>query len=167
LDLFPNLREIDLERNYSVGNADIEHLAKRYPHLQTIKFSNGLALTGGAAFVSLATWCPNLECVDLSFCTDFNDEGLDALGATCSKLRVLSLAHCIHLTDVGFGAIAAHCPNLESLDLSYCVRLTDVGILSIVKHCPKLTQLDLTGCHITDTQIRVIEEGLVSCRVVR
>jgi hypothetical protein len=87
-----------------------------------------------------------LERLDLTNCSQTNDELARALAPHCGKLRRLSLAGCTQLTSTGLSELVQHCTRLEEVNLAGCARLTDDGIVELALHVSTLTSLDLGSC---------------------
>jgi hypothetical protein len=87
-----------------------------------------------------------LEYLDLSGCSQTNDNLIKSIAPDLTKLYSLSLSGCIQLTDESVVEIAMNCPLLRELNLSECRLLTDDVIFAFSENCTKLTHVDLTGC---------------------
>jgi len=75
-----------------------------------------------------------------------SDEGLSAI-SECSKLETLNLTWCINITDVGLQALAENCSCLQSLSLHGLLGVSDVGLERLAKSCGNsLKALDVSGC---------------------
>ena len=70
------------------------------------------------------------------------DVGITKIGEGCPQLQSLNLYYCSQVTDVGITKIGEGCPQLQSLNLSLC-SVTDVGVSKIEEGCPKLQSLNL------------------------
>ena len=93
---------------------------------------------------------PGLKSLDLSGSYDFpmkiTDSGISKIGEGCPQLQSLNLDYCSQVTDVGITKIGEGCPQLQKLNLYRCSQVTDVGITKIGEGCPQLQSLNLYYC---------------------
>ena len=68
-----------------------------------------------------------------SFRRKITDSGISKIGEGCPQLQSLNLNFCSQVTDVGITKIVEGCPQLQSLNLCKCFYVTDVGITKIVE----------------------------------
>ncbi|OWZ10853.1 hypothetical protein PHMEG_00016221 [Phytophthora megakarya] len=94
----------------------------------------------------LASACSQLECINLSKCTQITDFAIEALATRCFQLRVLLLANTRGITDRTLTALAFTKIPLEILDLSGNTRVTDAGLLVLCAGCQQIQELRLKGC---------------------
>lgn len=85
----------------------------------------------------LAVQCPELECLDVSFCP-ITDEILHLLIAVLPRLRTLDLSY-TSVTDVSAARLAAHAASLRLLRLRGCARLSPCAIRELCARRPGLT----------------------------
>ncbi|VFR01360.1 unnamed protein product [Cuscuta campestris] len=113
----------------------------------------------------IASGCPLLREVDISFCHEISHESLAVMGMNCPELRVLRrnlmnwldpsqhshavpkeyLDRCPQDGDSEAAAIAKHMPHLVALELQFS-KMTGKGLELICQGCRKLEFLDLSGC---------------------
>ena len=108
------------------------------------------------SLVSIATYCPSLEWLNLSGCSLVGDLGVGAIGSKLARLSVLIMKLCSQeqLTANGLQAIAKAPRNLKRLDLSGVTQLTDATLSTLVQQSPCLQGLAVSGCRgITDASI--------------
>jgi hypothetical protein len=98
-----------------------------------------------------------IQRLDLSQCTQTNDEFILDLAPLLPKLRTVSLYGCVQLTDAAVFTLAAHCPKLRDLTLTNCPNLTDAAVLRLGERLTFLERLDLTHCPlVTAASVRVV-----------
>lgn len=99
-------------------------------------------------FLKIVSVCWNLESLDITGCTQVDDQGISALAKGEAQLRVglppalpgliklitLKVGH-TKMTDFGLGQIIKACPNLQHLELNRC-ELTDAGVKHFAKELP-------------------------------
>jgi len=91
-------------------------------------------------FLAKLAICWNLETLDITGCTNVDDQGFVTLSKGEAHLRVglpptipglIKLITCkagyTKMTDFGLTALVKTCPNLQHLELNRC-ELTDFGI---------------------------------------
>ncbi|KAL0067587.1 SCF ubiquitin ligase complex subunit [Marasmius tenuissimus] len=94
--------------------------------------------------VQFARACPNLRCLDLSFCRNLSDMSVFELSGLPS-LRRLSLIRVHKLTDVAMFALAEHATGLERLYISYCDHISLEAGHILLKNLKRLRHLAATG----------------------
>ncbi|KAG7455839.1 hypothetical protein MATL_G00245230 [Megalops atlanticus] len=124
--------------------------------------------------------CRNLQELNLSQCTNVNDEAVGKIVEGCSALLYLNLSYTA-ITNSSFRALSRCCLNLRYLSLAYCKRFTDKGLqyLAAGKGCHRIIYLDLSGCtqavvsrcsslnalslldtpHLSDSALRAVAEA--------
>ncbi|XP_061340093.1 F-box/LRR-repeat protein 4-like [Gastrolobium bilobum] len=116
----------------------------------------------------LASVCPNLQLLDLSYCCGIS-EGIVEVLRRCCKIRELSLAFCkgvklfgmnfevpklevLNLSwsgidDEALYVISKSCCGLVHLDLENCSDVTAKGVRQVVKNCTQLREINLESCY--------------------
>lgn len=132
----------------------VEAIASYCHDLQDLDLSKSFKLSDRSLY-ALAHGCPKLTKLNISGCTAFSDSGLEYLTQFCRKLKILNLCGCVKAaTDCALQAIGRNCSQLQSLNLGWCENVGDVGVLSLAYGCPDLRTLDLCGCVcITDDSV--------------
>ncbi len=96
--------------------------------------------------VLISHFCPNLRCLDLSYCSNIDDAGIKVLANGLPKLTSIILTF-TGVGDGGITAIARECKQLERMNLEVCKNITDSGIQNIARTSKlKLKHLNLGGC---------------------
>lgn len=132
----------------------VETIASYCHELQELDLSKSFKLTDCSLY-ALAHGCPNLTKLNISGCTAFSDTALAYLASFCKNLKSLNLCGCVKAaTDRALQAIGYNCSELERLNLGWCENVGDLGVTSLAHGCPELRALDLCGCVlITDESV--------------
>ncbi|KAH8515784.1 hypothetical protein H0E87_004290 [Populus deltoides] len=132
----------------------VETIASYCHDLQDLDLSKSFKLSDLSLY-ALAHGFPNLTKLNISGCTAFSDVSLECLTERCRKLKTLNLCGCVNgATDRALQAIGRNCSQLQSLNLGWCENVSDVGVMSLAYGCPDLRTLDLCGCVcITDDSV--------------
>ena len=84
-----------------------------------------------------------LSALDLSWCEEVEEAGLNQLLALCPLLTTLSL-RCCPVTPRTLLVLAQSCTAIQQLDISGATELEDDGIVCLAKALRNLTILDLS-----------------------
>jgi F-box/leucine-rich repeat protein 7 len=77
---------------------------------------------------SVATYCPSLRELSISYCPQLTDFVCYELSLELnSNLKYLSLAKCEQISDAGLKQIARHCYKLRYLNVRGCETISDSG----------------------------------------
>ncbi|XP_076877799.1 F-box and leucine-rich repeat protein 13 isoform X2 [Brachyhypopomus gauderio] len=141
---------ISAERQRITDEAVVRILQKHRPFITQLNMS-GCGTLHHASFRCISE-CKNLQDLNLSECTNINDDIMWIILEACPSLLTLNLSY-TNVTDSTWRAMSRNCMTLQSLSLAYCRRFTDKGlqVLTTGRGCHGLTHLDLSGC----TQISV------------
>jgi hypothetical protein len=93
-------------------------------------------LCADECLVSLATYCTNIRCLNLTNTKGWSDNGLSHLSAL-KNLRILDLAN----TNVSDLVFLRYCSQFEQLDVRGCRFVTDESLHGVPQKCPKLRGL--------------------------
>jgi F-box and leucine-rich repeat protein 2/20 len=85
----------------------------------------------------IARGCPNLEMINMGYCTNISDESLQCL-SKCSRLKILEIRGCLRISSVGISAIAIGCPQLRKLDIKKCSEVNDAAMFSLAQYSHNL-----------------------------
>ncbi|CAA7408046.1 unnamed protein product [Spirodela intermedia] len=88
--------------------------------------------------ISYSGWISNLG-------KQLDDNGLLVLASRCPCLEDLTLSFCSFITDSGLGHLSS-CGNLRSLKLNFAPSTSSNGLLSVVVGCKNLSKLHLLRC---------------------
>lgn len=121
----------------------------------------------------IASGCPNLRELDISFCYGVSYRTLELVGKNCLNLRILKrnvlnwldpsqhvgivpnkyLNACPQDGDTEAAAIAKYMPHLLHLEIRFS-KLSSRGLILISQGCLNLEFLDVSGCaNVTSTDI--------------
>ncbi|XVF37055.1 hypothetical protein REPUB_Repub19eG0112800 [Reevesia pubescens] len=142
------------QENPQLEDNAVETIATFCHDLQELDLSKSFKLSDHSLY-ALAHGCPNLTKLNISGCTSFSDEALEYLTNFCRKLKILNLCGCVEAaTDRALQAIGRNCNMLQALNLGWCENVGDLGVMSLAYGCPDLRCLDLCGCVcITDDSV--------------
>ncbi|GFS37572.1 F-box/RNI-like superfamily protein [Actinidia rufa] len=152
---FTNLQALILRQDKpQLQDNAVEAIATYCHDLQNLDLSKSFKLSDCALF-ALAHGCPNLTKLNISGCSAFSDTALAYLVEFCRKLKYLNLCGCVKAaSDKALKAIGKNCNQLQSLNLGWCEKVGDAGVMSLAYGCPDLRALDLCGCVlITDDSV--------------
>lgn len=81
-----------------------------------------------------------------------DDNGLMIIATFCPTLQQLVLSFCTFITDAGLGNLAS-CKGLQALKLNFAPGITGRGLLSLVTGCKSISLLHLTLClHVNSVE---------------
>jgi len=89
---------------------------------------------------------PGLKTLRLAFCTKISNDGITNVVKILNDLKVLSLDSCRQVEDQLLFQITKSCKNLIELNLNWCNLITNHGIIEIAKHLHSLRIIRLRGC---------------------
>ncbi|XP_078664044.1 uncharacterized protein LOC144907112 [Branchiostoma floridae x Branchiostoma belcheri] len=156
LQIFPNLREIDLSHN-KISDEAVPGLAEGLgscQKLKTVNLSHNKLSDRGDFLPPL----PNLEEIDLSH-NAISDEAMPGLAeglGSCQKLKKLNLSN--NELSAGRGDFLHPLHNLEEIDLSHN---------AISDELPNLEEIDLSHNDISNEAVPGLAEGLGSCQKLK
>jgi F-box/leucine-rich repeat protein 2/20 len=140
----PSLSEIKMERimseSYIIWNSDSLGKFSVYPQLKGLYLGVNYWLSD-EILIMLASIFPNLQLLDLNFCTGIS-EGICEVLRRCCNIRHLNLENCSRVKLLGMNFVV---PKLEVLNLSG-TYFNDETLYMISKYCSGLMQLKLDHC---------------------
>jgi F-box/leucine-rich repeat protein 2/20 len=176
------LHAATLEGCRRLTHSSVTHLAILNPGLRSIDLC-GLQMITNATCKAIASWCPQLEMINVSHCSQVKASGLASLVTNCRRLRDLRAAKVRGFDDLTFAKATFAANRLQRLVLAGCSSLTDAAFrimmygtnpeLDILTDIPmvpvrRLRHLDLGRCsRLTGDAIRTMAhlvpdlEGLV------
>ncbi|XP_071728775.1 F-box/LRR-repeat protein 12-like [Rutidosis leptorrhynchoides] len=129
-------------------------------------------------FISIACYCPFLFVICLVRCS-ITDNGLGLMTKSCKSLVEVNLTYCNNITDCGIQYLSQNCRqlkvSLQLLPIVHCFLLsvicligcsiTDSMLEILAKSCKSLIEVKLYTCtHITNRGIQYIFQN---CRQLR
>jgi F-box and leucine-rich repeat protein 2/20 len=161
---FTNLTSLDLTWYYRDLNkllCQISRFPLNLTTLTSVTCSRVDSLRS-ADMCLIADCFPNLQLLDLSYCSYESEEGILQVLWRCCKLRHLNIANCyeIKLSGMNFEV-----PNLEVLNLSH-TSVDDEALYMISKSCRGLLQLLLHSCYVTERGVNYVIENCTQLREI-
>ncbi|KAL6953581.1 hypothetical protein U1Q18_044072 [Sarracenia purpurea var. burkii] len=167
----PLLEDIDMGRiNFGIGDRT-EDIVKN-PRIKSLKLDFNLDLTN-KCLGKLASVCPSLEMLDLSYCEGITQNGVSNFLKTDSKVRYLCIKGCMvknigtgselpklevlkaarsGIDDEGLAMIGNRCRGIMILDLEGCLGATSIGLKEILRNCRRLREINLNWCSNMSTE---------------
>lgn len=94
----------------------------------------------------------SIRCISLVSCTRISDDGCAAIATHCPKLQSIDLSYNNRVTDKGLQYLSA-CTSLRNLGLRECSKITSQGIQKLTSSLKLLRRLDLCQEEAKDTDI--------------
>ncbi|CAM9154994.1 unnamed protein product, partial [Choristocarpus tenellus] len=167
-------REINLHDCHKLSDEAINHIMKRASQLHTLNLAGCSLLTDKACYfmvedpVSGETRGQLLSSLNLSYCLNISDSGMEYLVKSLRKLHHVNLAGCIQLTDAGLLTLVSTCTVIKTLGLAQCKQLTDKAMCHLADFL-WIEELDISYCsRLSDDGIEVLAMefvGLLSLSV--
>lgn len=98
-----------------------------------------------ASLKEIATHCPELRQLELSFCYLVSTNGVLQVANSCRKITHMNLCLVDMIADKAIETLAENC-NLKELNLRGCTHITDRSLEALAQHCRELEVLHLLGC---------------------
>lgn len=90
---------------------------------------------------------PQLTRIDLSYCSQVNDDMIVTIARGCRNLESVRLDHLPRHKGKGLACIASDCDKLTSVSVRHNTSLEDQALIALGKFCHiRLATLDITGC---------------------
>lgn len=181
MDIPQNLQEIDLSKCLWLTDANLQKMISYSNQIIRLYLSSNVQLTF-QGWVELLQY-HRLKALDISRCSQINDEILALILKACEHLVEFDIAECKRISEKGFFDIprhlhsvailnvsrtnisdaalidiATHCLELRSLDLTRCQSVSSKGILQTVKLAANLQEINISGCSISDEDIAKLKE---------
>ncbi|NXD12692.1 DRC6 protein, partial [Nothocercus nigrocapillus] len=136
------LRELNLNNCVRVTDASVIEIAQRCHNLTylNLRYCENVTDTGIEALGNMSS----LISIDISG-TSISDMGLGALGCS-GKIKELSISECQNISDTGIQKFCQDTKHLEYCHVSYCPQLTDETVKALAFHCHRLTSVSIAGC---------------------
>ncbi|KAL2519927.1 F-box protein SKP2A [Forsythia ovata] len=169
ISLVPNFTKLQVlilrQDTPQLQDNSVEAIASYCHDLQELDLSKSFKLTDHSLY-ALAHGCVDLTKLNISGCSAFSDTALAYLSGFCRKLKFLNLCGCVQgATDRALKAIGFNCNQLQSLNLGWCDHVGDEGVKSLAYGCPDLRALDLCGCLlITDESVIALAKNCLRLR---
>lgn len=116
-------------------------LIKVFESCQSLK-NVGLRKCIGAtddAVLKLAVCCPNLDCLNISYCSNLTNKSLEALGMFAHNLKYIDFSNTLVEDEGVKSLVTGNCRDkLKEICMKNCSLLTENAIRYITLNCPKL-----------------------------
>ncbi|KAK3595456.1 hypothetical protein CHS0354_003448 [Potamilus streckersoni] len=155
----PNLCEIVLVECGYLSTSGVSNLGLNCQQLQKVDLK-GVFVIGDRAVAPLLT-LPGLESLVLSG-SEITDKTLNTIskGRCALKLKELDLCWCEEITEKGINMVCSECHSLESLHLKKC-PVTDLSVTLLAENCPRMKVLVISSVtDITDASVIYLSEHL-------
>eukprot|EP00760_Papus_ankaliazontas_P020234 PhM_4_TR18269/c0_g1_i1/m.51676/K10268/FBXL2_20; F-box and leucine-rich repeat protein 2/20 len=142
-----NLASLDISYCPGVTDSALLCLAKYCPGLEMLDISGCVNITD-IGLASVGSSCGLLSVLKLKLCSQqrLTKAGLRSITIGPHNLKHLDMSGCTQLENDTLAVIVERSPTLLELGISGCIELTDEAILSVAKHCKSLQRLDLSSC---------------------
>ena len=126
----PKMRFLDLSDCHQLDDTSLKNLLKYYGLKLTHLYLRRCTLLTDQSMKSVATYCPTLKELSISYCPQFTDSVCYELSLELNtNLKYLSLAKCQQISDAGLQQIGRHCSKLRYLNVRGCQTISDAGII--------------------------------------
>eukprot|EP01133_Synstelium_polycarpum_P012831 gene12831-15062_t len=146
----PSVQSISSISSSSLGEAS--NLRTMFP-ASLLRLNLAQSDIDNEAMGTLARRCPNLQSLDLSFCSRIGDAGLGDLSTIITTLTSLTLR--LVKASSGIADLARTNPALTHLDARF-TQLNEAHITQLSHHLTGLSTLRLDGTPVTDAQFDAI-----------
>ncbi|XP_063052776.1 F-box and leucine-rich repeat protein 13 isoform X2 [Engraulis encrasicolus] len=143
-----------------IQSHDVQNILKKYRTFVVQLNLRGCLSMEWPVFQCISE-CRNLQDLNLSECTNINDDAVRTITENCQSLLYLNLSYTL-VTNATLKVLARCCVYLQYLSLAQCRKFTDKGLqfLATERGCLGLLHLDLSGCsQITVNGFRHIAAG--------
>ncbi|XP_006266653.2 F-box and leucine-rich repeat protein 13 [Alligator mississippiensis] len=149
------LRELNLTNCFQVTDVSVVKIAQRCHNLNylNLRYCENVTDIGIEALGNMLS----LISMDISG-TNISDMGLGALGNS-GRMKELSVSECKKITDIGIQKFCQGVTDLQYFNVSYCPQLTNETAKALALYCHNLTSLNLAGCpKMTDLGIQYLSK---------
>jgi hypothetical protein len=123
---------------------DIKCIARLY-ELRELKASRcSDAVT--SEFVGSLRAARKLVVLDLSYCPNLGDQGLEELAMGCRCLNWIDLTACKQVSEQGVLEVVKCNSSIERLDLALNTELDDHNMSKAIQYLKRLRRIDVSGC---------------------
>lgn len=144
----PRLVYLCLEKSFNAAtDSTLRVLATHCPLIKTLSLSY-CSLISDAGILYLAEKSKNIKELSLAHCYDISSHALCALTKACNQITVISLEWCFNVDDDLLDSLRKNCKNLQVLGIEHCSRVTDYGISRLVSSAKNLCFLSADSCDL-------------------
>lgn len=149
---------------HQVNNSTLIHMANRCSMLQKLDISWCSVLSSGLHSLFMATE-EHLVCLQLACCDFVTVDTLHLLATYCPNLQELDLQHCLNIEETEFESLGP-LPQLLKLNL-YSTKICTQSAQNLLKYNPQLEVLNLGCCSKIDQFDGVADHIAQHCRNMR
>ncbi|OAF64468.1 hypothetical protein A3Q56_07819, partial [Intoshia linei] len=138
---------------YKIGDTSIMNINKKCHKIKTLKlgYCKNITISG----IELLGLSSTLSSIDLNSC-NITDQCLSKMSNN-KMLCDMNISFCSEITDLGVQKFSKQMEVLEKLDISHCMNVTDVSIKNVAFSCRMLTVINLAGCkQLTNLSIQYL-----------
>lgn len=170
------LNHIEMERTNLGGEVDFstDFVILKNPQVNSLKLARNTYLRN-ECIEKIASACPNLQMLDLSYCSGVSEQGMVQVFRKCSEIRHLEVNGCGRMKKLGIESdfckleilraqgsgindealamIGKRCPGLLQFNLKGCLNVTASGVKEMLKNCRVLKEINLELCDNVDVDI--------------
>ncbi|XP_058729732.1 uncharacterized protein LOC131601845 [Vicia villosa] len=154
-------------RSFSFTNYFEPQDCSTLPQLESLRQAHNSRLRDERIKV-FASVFPNLQLLDLNFCTNISEEGIFHILRRCCKIKHLNLFSCLKVKLLGMNfetpklevlnlshtpvddetlyVISKNCRRLLQLLVEHCNDVTGKGVKHVLENCSQLKEINLRGC---------------------
>ncbi|GMH03608.1 hypothetical protein Nepgr_005447 [Nepenthes gracilis] len=162
----PSLNSLEMEKT-DMGKQEFTVNNVNNPKIRALYLASNKTLSN-ECLEKIATTCPNLELLDVSYCSAISRKGIGEIVRNCRSLRHIQISGCgqiknlgmeadLHklevlqasgsgLNDEGLMMIGKKCSGLMYLDVMCCNGVSSRGVKEVVRNCTKLREINLNWC---------------------
>ncbi|AOA61970.1 hypothetical protein PP7435_CHR2-0237 [Komagataella phaffii CBS 7435] len=145
------LKSLDLTRCTSITDNGFSFWSETlFSKLTTLVLKDCTFLTDNS-IISLASSCPNLEQLDLTFCCVITDASLYVIQQNFPLLTDLNLSFCGSAVSDNSLIALSKLEHLSNLKIKGCIRVTRQGIDMLLSNSLSINDLDISQCPYSNT----------------
>ncbi|XP_068132322.1 F-box and leucine-rich repeat protein 13 isoform X2 [Hyperolius riggenbachi] len=156
--------------------------------LRELNLTNCLRVSD-LSLLRIAQKCHNLNFLNIRFCENVSDSGIELVGNMGSllsidvsgtsitdqkfchqsrDLEVLDMSHCLQVTNNTVKTVAFCCKMLTSINIAGCPKITDSSIQYLSGGCRYLHVVDISGCvNLSDKALKYLQKGCRQLSVLK
>ncbi|KAI6241499.1 Leucine Rich repeat-containing domain protein [Aphelenchoides fujianensis] len=154
----PNIEALTLRKCKHITDSTCEYLGRTLDLENCTQITDySLKFIGASQSTASARAVPRLMELNISYCTNITDDGIELLFRGCPNLTSFIAKGCDGLTANCFHGLNKQMSQLQTLNLLACSAINDDTVELIANSCPHLEYLCLSKCkEITDRGINAL-----------
>ncbi|CAN0919714.1 F-box/LRR-repeat protein 4 [Linum grandiflorum] len=166
----PLLEDVKMEST-NIGVEEFTGLTVKESKIKLLDLAGNNSLSD-ECLKRVASSCPDLEVLNLSYCPNITEDGVTEVLRKCIRVRHLEISRCVGiasltinfelpklevlkaqgsiLDDEALGTIAERCKGILHLDLESCLSVSKEGLGRVVENCRRLREINLRCCENVD-----------------